>query len=79
MPRHPVYGEEPPEVIVGAVEDVERVLLIWDDIHRFRIVLPGRCDMEECRYPGLNIYVPFYDSLAKINSNRCAHFILVIA
>ena len=50
-----VYGEEPSEVIVGAVEDVERVLLEWDDIHRFRIVQPGRRDMEESRYLGLNI------------------------
>ena len=33
-----VYGEEPSGVIVCAVEDVARVLLIWDGIHRFRIV-----------------------------------------
>ena len=50
-----VYGEEPPEVIVCAVEDIERVLLIRDDIHRFRIVPPGRRDMEESRYLGLNV------------------------
>ena len=50
-----VYGEEPSEVIVGTVEDVERVLLVRDDIHRFCIVLPGGRDMEERRDPGLNI------------------------
>ena len=50
-----VYGEEPSEVIVGTVEDVERVLLVRDDIHRSRVVLPGRRDMEECRDLGLNI------------------------
>ena len=76
-----VYGEEPPEVIVGAVEDVERVLLIWNDIHRFRIVLSGRRDMEERRNPGLNIiqcmkldsafllpeHSPFEDAEAQVN------------
>ena len=55
-----VYGEEPCEVIVCAVEDVERALLVWNGIHRFCIVLSGRCDMEECRYLGLNIIQCMY-------------------
>lgn len=50
-----VYGEEPPEVIVCAVEDVERVLLVRDYIHRFCVVLSGGRDMEERRDLGLNI------------------------
>ena len=50
-----VYGEEPPEVIVGAVEDVERDLFVWDDIHRLRVVLSSWRDMKECRYPGLDV------------------------
>ena len=52
--------KEPSEVIVGAVEDVEIVLLVWDYIHRFRIVLSGRSDMEKCRYPGLNVIQCMY-------------------
>ena len=48
------------EVIVAPVEDVERVLLVWDGIHRFCIVLSGSRDMEECRYLGLNIIQCMY-------------------
>ena len=55
-----VYSEEPCEVIVCAVKDVERVLLVWDGVHRFHVVLSGWCDMEECRYLGLNIIQYMY-------------------
>ena len=43
-----IYVEEPPQVIVGTVEDIELVLLIWDDLHHLCIVHSGCCDMEEC-------------------------------
>ena len=51
---------EPPEVIVGAAEDVERVLLVWDCIHRFCIVPSGWRDMEECGHLCIDVIQRMY-------------------
>ena len=43
------------EVVVPSVEDVERVFLVRDGVHRLHIVDPSFCDVEECRNRGFNV------------------------
>ena len=46
---------QPFEVIVPSVEDVERVFLVRDGVHRLHVVDPGFCDMEERRNRSFNV------------------------
>ena len=42
------YRIQPLEVVVASIEDVERVLFVWDGIHGFHVVHTGFSYVKEC-------------------------------
>ena len=55
MLRWSLYRIKPFEVVVATIEDVERVLLVWDCVHRIDIVHSGFGYVEERRNRCLNV------------------------